>query len=266
MAENIIAAIDETAGNHILVAAEGAVNPTLHDAGSVPLGGLTITHSETASLSGGMVAFAPPSTIKVSNCRMDYTIKLTFAFDLNSILPHGCLPQVCFHIPFDGTICTPKICVSWPTITIPVTFSDHVTFSADFGVSVTQSGGNLVVEATILAVPTLNLGAATTALIAAIGSAVSAALLVVPLIGPFLAVAAAGITAAFTVAAITGLLGPILTAFLSGLKLPLFQHSRTLVLLAASGPTDPEVDVQIQLLTARVESTDKNELVLAATI
>jgi len=260
---DVLAAIDETAGSDILMAAEAMLG-TLSNSGSTSFGPFTVSHSESATLSGGSVMFSPPATVSVNNCRLDYSLSFTFGFDLNSILPHGCLPQICIPTPW-GDICTPKICISWPTISIPVSYSDHLMFSADFGLGTHLTAGNWIVDITILAVPTLNLGPAATALIAAIGLAVAAALLVVPLIGPFLALAVAAIVGVFAIASATGFLGALLTPFISGLKFPLFSQSQTFPILPAA-PPDPAVMITIFALSAMVETAGKNELVLSVDV
>jgi hypothetical protein len=260
---DVMAAIDETAGNDILMAAEGLLG-TLTNSGSSSFGPFTVTHSESATLSGGTVMFAPPATVSVNNCRLDYSLSFSFGFDLNTILPHGCLPQICFPTPW-GDVCTPKICLSWPTISIPVSFSDHVTFSADFGLGTHLAGTDWIVDITILGVPSLNLGGAATALIAAIGLAVAAAVSVVPLIGPFLALAVVAIVGVFAIASATGFLGALLTPFISGLKFQLFKQPKTFALLPPALP-DPAVFITINALSAMVEATDKNELVLSADV
>jgi hypothetical protein len=260
---DVLAAIDETAGSDILMAAEAMLG-TLSNSGSTSFGPFTVSHSESATLSGGSVMFSPPATVSVNNCRLDYSLSFTFGFDLNSILPHGCLPQICFPTPW-GDICTPKICLSWPTISIPVSYSDHLMFSADFGLGTHLTAGNWIVDITILAVPTLNLGPAATALIAAIGLAVAAALLVVPLIGPFLALAVAAIVGVFAIASATGFLGALLTPFISGLKFTLFSQPQTFPILPAAAP-DPAVMITINALSAMVETAGKNELVLSVDV
>jgi hypothetical protein len=60
--------------------------------------------------------------------------------------------------------------------------------------------GNWEVSAVVVGVPSLVLGPAGALLIAAIGAAVTAALLLVPFIGPLLALASAIIFGAFTLA------------------------------------------------------------------
>ena len=260
---DVLAAIDESAGNDILMAAEAALG-TLSNSGTSTLGGFAVSHSETATLSGGSVMFSPPATVSISNCRLDYSLSFSFSFDLNSILPHGCLPQVCIPTPW-GDICTPKICVSWPTISIPVSYSDHLTFSADFGLGTHLTAGNWIVDITILAVPTLNLGASATALVAAIGLAVAAAVSVVPLIGPFLSLAVLAIVGLFAISSATGFLGALLTPFISGLKFTLFSQPQTFPILPAA-PPDPAVPITIFALSAMVETAGKNELVLSVDV
>jgi hypothetical protein len=138
--------------------------------------------------------------------------------------------------------------------------------SADFGINVHLTSGTWDVDVVIQDVRDLDLGLAATALVTAIGTAVSLALLAVPFIGPILAGAVALITAAFGVAEITGLLGAILSPFVSGLTFTVYQQPQTFVAVPAGGPFDPPVDVTLVAVTAGVQASDKNELVLSVDI
>jgi hypothetical protein len=88
---------------------------------------------------------------------------------------------------------------------------------------------------------------------------------VVPFIGPFLALAAAAITAAIGIAGITGLLGPMLTPFVSGLTFNIYKQPQVLEVLPAA-PPDAAVNINLDVVTAAVISSDKDELVLTADI
>src|SRR6266566_1297406 len=114
--------------------------------------------------------------------------------------------------------------------------------------------------------PNLDLGTAATVLLTAIGAAISAALLAVPFIGPLLAIVAALITAAFGLAQVTGLLGQIVSLFVSGLTFNVYKQPQNFQVLAASSPFDPAVDVTLVAVAAGVQASDKNELVLSVDI
>jgi hypothetical protein len=128
------------------------------------------------------------------------------------------------------------------------------------------SGANWLIDVVIVGIPTLQFGAATAGILAALGAVLSLALLGIPFIGPFLAVAVAVIVAAIGVADLTGFLGTIITPFVSGLRFNIYTQPKLFQVLPAVGPTDPEVDITITALGATVQATDKNELVIAGDI
>lgn len=257
---DIIAAADTTAATKLLHDAETTLG-TLSRMGSGSLGPFTASYSAAVSFSGGTVNLIPPNVIELADCHLNYSVGLNFSIDLNSFLPHFCLPRVCFF-----GICTPKICISWPTVSVPFSFSDTVTFTGDFTLVAHLAGPTWLVDVVIVGVPLLQFGATTAAILAALGIAIAAAVAWVPFIGPFLAAAVLVIIAAIGVAGLTGLLGAILTPFVSGLTFNIYQQPKLFPALSASGPIDPEVDVTIAALGAAVQATDKNELVLSADI
>ena len=257
---DVIAAIDEGGANDLIQDAEAALG-TLSDSGSGSLGPFTANWNASASFSGGNVDLIAPNTIRIANVRMDYTVGFSFSFDLSSIIPDFCLPRVCIPTPF-GSICTPRICIDWPTITIPVSHSSFVNFSADFNPSVTLSGGVWRVDLVVAGVPFLQLGPAAAAIIVAIGAAAALALAPIPFIGPLLAIAVVAITAAIGVAGALGLLGPILTPFVSGLRFNVYNQPQLFEILPAA-PPDAAVRVTLTAITAVVASTNEDELVLS---
>lgn len=104
-------------------------------------------------------------------------------------------------------------------------------------------------------------------LLAAIGAAVTPILLAIPFIGPFLAIAVDAILLAIGIAGVTGFLGPIITPFVSGLKIPIYQQPQQFQVLPAAGPVDPKVDITIDLVAAAVaHNGTEDELVLTADI
>ncbi len=256
----IIAAADQSAATTLLHDAETTLG-TLSKSGGGSLGPFVANYSANVSFSGGDVDLIPPNVIQLSNCHVNYSLSLSVGLDLNDILPSFCLPQVCIF-----GWCTPKICVSWPTVTIPISFSDSLTVTGDFVVAAVLSGLNWLVNVTIQSVPLLEFGAGTAALLVAIGAAVTAAVGWVPFIGPFLALLADSVLAVIGIAGVTGLLGDIITPFISGLTFTVYSQPKLFPALPASGPLNPEVDVTITSLGAAVQASDKNELVITASI
>jgi hypothetical protein len=170
-------------------------------------------------------------------------------------------------IPCVGEVCTPKICIDWPTIAVPVSFGDFLKAPIDFSLDVSLSSGTWNVQAKVLSVPNLQFGVTSAALLAAIGAAVTPILLLIPFIGPFLALAVDAILAVIAIAGVTGFLGPIITPFISGLKIPIYKQPQLFVVLPAASPVDPEVDVTIDDIEAAVaHNGTEDELVLGAII
>jgi hypothetical protein len=262
MAADITAAIDQTAANTLLAAAESSFG-TRTDSGAGSLGPFVANWSASAPFGSGTVALSPPDTVAINNLQLNYGLSLSVGIDLSFL--DFCLPQLCIGTPW-GNLCTPTICFTFPTISVTVPFSSSVTVSADFGIDVHLTAGTWFVDIVIQSVPLLDLGPAATLLLSAIGAAVSVALLAVPFIGPLLSLAAATITAAFGLAEVTGLLGPIVSLFVSGLTFNVYQRSQTFQVLAASPPFDPAVSVSLLNVAADVRASTKNELVLSVDI
>jgi hypothetical protein len=258
-------ALDQTAATTLLHDAETAlIIPPAAGGGS--LGPFSASWDASASISGGVIDLLPPNIIQITDCNFNYTVGFTLSIDLNSILPSFCLPQICIPIPFDGSICTPLICISWPTITVPVSYSDTILFTADFSLNAHLSGVNWLVDVVIDGVPMLDLSAAAIAILAALGAALTPILLAIPFIGPFLALAVDAILGLIGVAALLGVLGPLLSAFIAGLTFNIYTHNKVFEVVPSGGATDPAVDITLDLIQAAVVATDKNELVVTANI
>ena len=76
--------------------------------------------------------------------------------------------------------------------------------------------------------------------------------------------AVAAILLAIGIAGLTGFLGVILSPFLSGLEIPLYDQPQQFEVLPADGPFDPAVFVTLDAVAARGHnSTTEDELVLA---
>jgi hypothetical protein len=262
MASDLTAAVDEFAANVLLHAAESALG-TLSKNGTGSLGPLFADWSASASLVGGTASLSAPDTIGITDLEIDYNLALTIGIDLSFL--DFCLPQICIPTPF-GDICTPTFCIDFPTIAATVPFSSSATLSADFGLDVHLTAGDWFVDVVIQSVPDVDLGTAATLLLTAIGAAVSLALLAVPFIGPILSVAAAVITGAFGIAEVTGLLGPIISLFVDGLRFTVYQQPQHFEVLPAGGPFDPAIFVTLASVNAAIQASDKQELVLTVDI
>lgn len=262
----ITAALDETGANKLFDTAIGTIGTQSHS-GSGNLGPFIASYNIQATFTSGDVDLIPPDTIRIVDLRLDWTLNLSFGIDLGEILPEFCLPQVCVDIPCVGRVCTPRICIEWPTISVPVTFSDFLQATIDFNLNTNLTGGNWVVQAHVQGVPSLQFGATSALLLAAIGAAVTPILLAIPFIGPFLAIAVNIILATIAVAGVTGFLGPIITPFVSGLTIPIYEQPQLFEVLPATSAIDPKVDVTIDLVAASVvHNAPEDELVLTADI
>jgi hypothetical protein len=264
MAE-ITAAIDEQGADQLLDTAVGLIPPQ-SASGSGSLGPFVASYSVSATFAPGDVDLIAPGTIRITDFELHWSLGFTFGVDLSTFLPDFCLPQVCVDIPCVGKVCTPKICVDWPTISVPVSFSDFVRVTADFGLSVTLSGGMWKVAAVVQGVPNLQFGLVTAALLTAISLALTPVLLLVPFIGPFLALAANAILLAIGIAGVTGLLGPILTPFVAGMQIPIYSRPQTFEALPSGGAVDPAVFITLDSVGAFVTSDTEDELVLEVDI
>ena len=265
MAE-IIAALDEKGANKLLATTIAIIGPKTKS-GAGTLGPFVANYSITGTLTSGNVDLIPPNTIRIVDLRLDWSLSLSFGFDLSTILPDIHIPQVCIDIPCVGEVCTPEISIDWPTITIPVSFSDFLKTTADFQLAISLSGGKWKVEAVILAIPNLQFGATTVALLAAIGAAATIVLLPIPFIGPFLALAVDAILAVIAIGGVTGFLGPIITPFISGLRIPIYEQSQQFEVLPSTSAVDPKVDIVLDLVAAEIQHNGlEDELVLTADI
>jgi hypothetical protein len=263
---DIVAAADETAATNLVHDAEATLG-TVTKSGSGSLGPFNANWSASASVSGGMVDLIPPDIIRIADCDLNYALSFSFSFDLSSILPDFCLPQVCIPIPFDGSICTPKICVDWPTVTIPVSHSGVVKFTSDFSLVITATPTHWLIDIVIVGVPFLQIGPAAAAIIVALGIAAAAAIAWVPFIGPVLAIAVLGITSAIAIAGVTGFLGPILSLFVAGLQFNIYKQPKHFQVIPAGGPVDPAVFINLDSIKALVDgSAGEDELVIQADI
>jgi hypothetical protein len=262
---DILAAADETAATKLVHIAESLL--TLPpQTGNGSLGPFNAAWGASAAFSGGTVDLRSPDIIRIADCNLNYNLSFTFSFDLSDIIPDFCLPQICVTIPFIGRVCTPRICINWPTITIPVNYADTVKFTSDFRLHPQLIGSFWHINIEIVGIPFLQISAAAAAIIAAIGVAAAAILAPIPFIGPFLAVAVLAVTAAIGIAGVTGLLGPILSLFVSGLSFTIYKQPKLFEVLPFVSVIDPQVAINIDNLTASVQSTDEDELVIEAEI
>lgn len=265
MAEEFIAALDEGGATKLVQDAQTQLG-TLSDSGSDSLGPFVASWGASASFSGGSIDLIPSDTIRIDTMQMDFSLNFSFGIDLGDFLPEFCLPQICIPIPFDGSLCTPKICVEWPTISVPVSYSDSITFTADFELDIFLNSGNWNVDIVIQDVPFLQLSPIAAAILTTLGLVLGAVLAPIPFIGPFLAVLVPVLLATIGVAGMLGWLGAILTPFVSGLRFNLYKQPQLFNVLPAGGALDPAVNITLDLIEAEIMGSDEDELVISANV
>lgn len=262
----IVAAIDEGAAQQLFdteIASLGMQSTS----GSSMLGPFAVSYAVSGTLTNGSIDLIAPATVEVKDLRLDWHVDLSFQLDIGDFIPDIHIPQVCIHIPCVGDVCTPKIDIVWPTVTVPISFGDFLKTTVDLGIALSLVSGVWKVEGVVQGIPNLQFGASTAALLAAIGLAVSAAVAWVPLIGPFLAGLVVAVVAAVGIAGLTGLLGPIITPFISGTRFPITEVPALFEVLPAAGPFDPAVFVTVESLGAEVQhNPPEDELVVLADI
>lgn len=257
----LTAALDEAGANSLFNTALGLV-PLPPQGGSGSLGPFTASYTATATFVNGSIDLIVPDTIRVDQLRINWNVTLGFSINLNDFLPNFCLPQVCVDIPCVGRVCTPRVCLSWPTIGVNVPLSDFVETTADFGLDITLVAGQWRVQGVVQNVSQLQFGPATAGMLVLIGLAITPLLLAIPFIGPFVAIAVNAILAAIGIAGLTGLLGPILSPFISGLKIPIYSRPQQLQIIPANGPNDPAVFIRLDSVKAEIQGGTEDELVL----
>jgi hypothetical protein len=242
---------------------------------SASWGPFTVGYSVSASVSGGTVELvdSPIQLIRVHDFNISASAGVHIGFDLGNILPQICIPpvQVCVDIPFLGHVCTPQFCVPWPSIDVPLTIPLSVNVSADFGLEVTDGGTKWNV---VLLVYPLSLVIDPTPTISAILNAVEAyvdgVLNGIPLIGGLIADLVNAIIGALqsVIGAIAGAIDTLIhevilliDIFSPTIPITLISFNKVEVVLPASGPGDPDVDITIAALTAQIA---QQELVAAA--
>jgi hypothetical protein len=257
----ITAALDEAGANTLFNTAMGSV-AIPPQSGSSSLGPFTANYTASVAFVHGSIDLIVPSTIRVDQLRVNWNVTLGFSINLNDFLPNFCLPRVCVDIPCVGRVCTPRVCISWPTIGVSVPLGDWVEATADFGLDIALSGGQWRVQGVVQNVSQLQFGPATAGMLLLIGAAITPLLLAIPFIGPFIAIAVNAILAAIGIAGLTGLLGPIISPFISGLKIPIYSRPQHLKIIPSSGPNDPDVFINLDAVKAEIQGGSEDELVL----
>jgi hypothetical protein len=262
----ITAAVDEATASQLFTTIVAGIGPQ-STSGSSNLGPFGVTYAATGTLMPGLVDLIPPGTIRIADLRLNWAVSGSFELRLGDFLPEIHIPQICIHIPCVGEVCTPRIDITWPTVSIPVSFGDYLLTTVDLGVAVSPTGSEWIVQGTVQGISNLQWGVGTAAILTGIGAAVALAVAWVPLIGPFVALLVLAVTTAIGFAGLTGWLGPIVTPFISGMRFEIYRQPVQFEVLAAAGPNDPAVFVRIDAVTAEVQhNAPEDELVLGIDI
>ena len=275
MAADATVAISEGGTNKLLQDALSLAHASKSDSGT--WGPFTVGYSVSVGASGGTIELVdtPIQVIRLHDVLVSGSVSASFDFDLGNILPQICIPpvQVCVHIPFIGTVCTPQFCVPWPHVHVPITLPFAVKFSADFNLTVADGGStwDIVLQVFPLSIlidpsPMVDL------VIAAIKQAVHDALDPIPLIGSLIADLINTVIGALQSVldtifqAIDALIHEVillLDVFSPTIPFKLISFNKVQVFLPAGGLGDGEVDVTLANLAAHIAD---HELISEAVI
>jgi hypothetical protein len=270
---DITAAMDEHAATQVIGAAQASLG-TLTNNGSSTFGPFTASFGASGTFSGAVVHLYPPNVVQIAGCSLNYTVAFNLSFDLSNIIPNLYIPgwSWSFTIKLGKfwqktiTISIPPWSYNWPTVTIPVSFSDTVQFAANYKLVTQYIPPRWHVDAVILAVPQLQTTPAASALLILIGAATAPALIGIPFIGPFLAGAVLGITNTVGIAGAANFLGVMITPLVAGTRFPIYDQPEPFPLLPATGPIDPTVFIHINSINAAVVHSGEPELVLSINV
>lgn len=253
---DLTSAIDQQAAQIVFSQAITELDiPTQQASGK--LGPFGYEASASANISGGVLDLIPPSnTIRVDNCILKYRLKLNLILDLSIF--NICLPKVCVDLPLVPKVCTPGACLKFPKIPVPISHSGEIEFGIDFRLNTEQVHDKWRVNATLIDIPTLDFSPEATAIVRLITNAVGKAVGNVPGVGPVLSTVTSAITDAFSVTGFVEILAKILTPFVSGITVKVFEHSQVLTIIKEEdGQAD--VKVKIESVNAVLQDTDGDE-------
>ena len=266
MAADATIAISEGGTNKLLQDALSLAHASKSDSDSFRP--FTVGYSVSVAVSGGTVELVdtPVEVIRLHDVNVIGSVGVSFDFDLGNILPQICIPpvQVCVHIPFLGTVCTPQFCIPWPHIHVAPTLPFAVKFSADFDVTVKNGGStwDIVLQVFPFSV-VIDPSPMADLLIDAIKQEVHDKLDQIPLIGSLIADLIDTVIGALQSVldtlfqAIDALIHEVillLDVFSPTIPVKLISFNKVQVFLPAGGAGDNEVDVNMLSLSAHIAS------------
>src|SRR6478736_1346382 len=138
----ITVALDKQAANALFRDAEAALK-TQSKTGHSSHGGFNCDWTIDASFTGGTIDLIDPDIIHVADCRLQYSLGMTFKLDVKRIIER--IPLV--HYSGKSLI-----------LTVPITASGALPFSADFGLTPHLDGDIWLIDLKISSTPKIDLG------------------------------------------------------------------------------------------------------------
>jgi hypothetical protein len=156
--------------------------------GSGSWGPFVAGYNVNLQVSGGTIQFIDlDSQISLQDVVVQGTVGASVGLNLANVLPHLCFPpvQVCANIPLIGQVCSPQYCVSWPTISVPITIPvPPLGISAVFALSNKLNGNNWEIDLNVFPFSIqIDLTPSINAVIDAVESTLNGVLGNIPLIG-----------------------------------------------------------------------------------
>jgi hypothetical protein len=257
-------ALSEKGANELMQAYVSKANAS--QAKNATLGPFTVGYAVSIKATGGTVELVdtPAQLLRIHDLLLSGSAEVNLGVDLNTILPHICLPpiQICFPTVLFGTFCTPQYCPTWPAPTIKIPLPLAVNVSADFRPEVKDGGGTWDIVLDVLPLSFVIDPAPLAALILdEVKKEVHDLLDSFPLIGSLLA---------DLVNKVLGVLQGLISDILGGLdalihevvllldllspKIPikLLSFAKNQVMIPAAGPADPDVVLRITSLGSQI--------------
>lgn len=146
-------------------------------------------YSPNLSVSGGAITLVDlGQQVRLDSVVISGTIGLSIGVNLGAILPSVCIPpsRACINI-FGHQVCTPQVCITWPTISVPlppILIPLPIALSVNFQVAAQKDGSNWDVVLKVFPFSILiDLSPAVNTIVDAVESAVRNTLGQIPLIG-----------------------------------------------------------------------------------
>jgi len=220
-------------------------------------------YSLNLNVSGGAITLVDlGQQIRLDSVVVSGIINLSIGINLGAILPNICVPpsRACITL-FGHQICTPQVCISWPTISVPLPpiLVPPIGLSVNFQVAAQQDGSNWDVILKVFPFSILiDLTPTVNTVIDAVEAAVRNTLGQIPGIGSLIDDLVDGVLNALQ-AVIDTILGAVedllkqlidlIDLFSPTVPFRITQIPATQKILPAGAPGDAEVDLTISSIT-----------------